>query len=88
VIVRLGLMSFLVTIVGSGSQIPGRQVSPFACDRLALATLHFDQLSPQLQSLLNGIRELPNGYAFRFPADPATVALVAEWAADERLCSS
>src|SRR5207248_11331839 len=47
---------------------------------------HFDQLGPQLKKLRNGVRELPNGYAFRFPADPTTVALVAEWAAGERLC--
>jgi hypothetical protein len=88
--VRLGLMSLFLTIVGSGSQIPATQVSPFACDLLALTpearTRHFDQLGPQLKSLRNGVRELPNGYAFRFPADPATVALVAEWAAGERLC--
>ena len=47
---------------------------------------HFDQLGPQLKRLRNGVRELPNGYAFQFPADPTTVALVAEWAAGERLC--
>ena len=88
--IRLGLMSLVLMIVGSGSQIPGTQASPFACDRSALTkearTRHFDQLGPQLKNLRNGVRELPNGYAFRFPADPATVALVAEWAAGERLC--
>jgi hypothetical protein len=65
-------------------------MSPFACDRSALTpearTRHFDQLEPKLRDLSDGVRELPNGYAFRFPADPATVALVAEWAAGERLC--
>jgi hypothetical protein len=88
--VRLGLMSLVLTIVGGGPEIPATQVSPFARDRSALTpearTRHFDQLGPQLKSLRNGVRELPNGYAFRFPADPATVALVAEWAAGERLC--
>ncbi|MGA8273736.1 MAG: hypothetical protein WB919_19395 [Candidatus Sulfotelmatobacter sp.] len=32
------------------------------------------------------IRELDNGYEFEFAPDLATVQLVAEWAAGERLC--
>ena len=88
--VRLGLMSLVLAIVGGGFQNAGMQVSPFACDRYALTPegrmRHFDQLGPQLKKVRNGVRELPNGYAFRFPADPTTVALVAEWAAGERLC--
>jgi hypothetical protein len=60
------------------------------CDRLALTpearARHFDQLGPRLHALATGMRELPNGYAFGFPADPATIALVTEWAAGERLC--
>ena len=64
--------------------------SPFVCDRLALdpaaRARHFDELGPQLRALKTGVRELPNGYAFRFPSDMRTVQLVAEWAAGERLC--
>jgi hypothetical protein len=64
--------------------------SPFVCDRLALSpearARHFDELGPQMRALKTGVRELPNGYAFRFPADPKTVQLVAEWSAGERLC--
>jgi hypothetical protein len=64
--------------------------SPFACDRLALAAetrkRHFDELGPELRSLRKAVRELPDGYEFQFPADPKTIALVAEWAAAERLC--
>jgi hypothetical protein len=64
--------------------------SPFLCDRLALSAearaRHFDELGPKLRGLGTGVRELANGYAFRFPADPKTVQLVAEWAAGERLC--
>lgn len=64
--------------------------SPFACDRLALdpeaRKRHFDELGPALRSLRKAVRELPDGYEFQFPADPATIALVAEWAAGERLC--
>ena len=63
---------------------------PFACDRLALdpATRkrHFDELGPALRSMRKALRELPDGYEFQFPADPKAIAMVAEWAAGERLC--
>jgi len=64
--------------------------SPFACDRLALDPAarkrHFDELGPALRSMRKAVRELPDGYEFQFPADPKTIAMVAEWAAGERLC--
>ena len=64
--------------------------SPFACDRLALDPVarkrHFDELGPDLRSMRKAVRELPDGYEFQFPSDPKTIALVAEWAAGERLC--
>jgi hypothetical protein len=64
--------------------------SPFACNRLALSaaarTRHFDELGPQLRRLRTGVKVLPNGFAFRFPADSETVRLIEEWAAGERLC--
>jgi hypothetical protein len=64
--------------------------SPFACDRLTLdpvaRTRHFDQLGPELRALTNNVRELAEGYAFKFPADAKAIAAVAEWAAGERLC--
>jgi hypothetical protein len=64
--------------------------SPFACNRLALTPeqrrRHFDELGPKLRSLKKGIRELPNGYEFEFPADSNTLQLVAEWAIGERAC--
>ena len=67
-----------------------KHVSPFACDRSALDPAarkrHFDELGPQLRDAITGVRELPNGYEFRFSPDPATVAKVSEWAAGERLC--
>ncbi|HXX27920.1 MAG TPA: hypothetical protein VEI99_05605 [Terriglobales bacterium] len=66
------------------------QHSAFACNRLALTPdqrkHHFDELGPKLLSLKQGVRELPNGYEFEFPADPSIVRLVAEWAAYERDC--
>jgi len=64
--------------------------SPFACDRFALGpkerTRHFDELGPTLRGLKTGVKELTNGYEFRFPTDPRTFELLAEWVAGERLC--
>lgn len=64
--------------------------SPFMCNRLALTpearARHFGELGPMMKSLNTGVRELPNGYAFKFPADPKTIQLVAEWAAGEHAC--
>lgn len=67
-----------------------KQESPLACDRLALDSAarmrHFDELGPALRTLRKAVRELPDGYEFEFPTDPKTIAMVAEWAAGERLC--
>jgi hypothetical protein len=64
--------------------------SPFACNRLALDSQarkrHFDELGPALRSMRKTVRELPDGYEFEFPSDPKSIAIVAEWAAAERLC--
>ncbi len=64
--------------------------SPFACNVSALSpavrTRHFDVLGPELRHLRTGVRELPNGYAFAFSPDSKTLALLAEWTDEERLC--
>jgi hypothetical protein len=64
--------------------------SPFACNRMALnpeqRKRHFEELGPMLRGLKTGVRELPDGYEFKFPADMKTYGLVAEWAAAERVC--
>jgi len=64
--------------------------TPFVCDRLALdreaRRRHFIELGPALRSLRKHVRELSDGYEFQFPSDPKTIAMVAEWAAGERLC--
>ena len=65
-------------------------LSPFACDRSALNAeqrkRHFDELGPQLGSMVKGVHELADGYEFQFPANPAAFQLVAEWAAFEYRC--
>ena len=64
--------------------------SPFACNVNAFTAQerkrHFEELGPALRNARTGIRELPNGYAFRFPADPKTFALLSEWIEQERRC--
>ena len=64
--------------------------SPFACNVAALNSAarhrHFDELGPALRSLHTAARQLPNGYEFDFPGDAKTVAMLVEWAAQERLC--
>ena len=64
--------------------------SAFACSRRALTAeqrkRHFEELTPALLKLNQGVRELPDGYEFQLPSDPATFQLVSEWAIQERLC--
>jgi len=64
--------------------------SPFACNLSAFSaqerTRHFDELGPALRRLRTGVRELPDGYAFQFPSDAKTFALLAEWIEQERRC--
>src|SRR3954452_22097961 len=64
--------------------------SPFACDRLALTsaerTRHFNDLSPALLARKLAVRELPNGYEFKFPTDTKTFAMLSEWMEQERRC--
>jgi hypothetical protein len=93
-------MRFLITAVTCGllcmagitpwTGLGAEPQSPFMCNRFALdATArvrHFNELGPQLRAIKTGVRELPSGYAFKFPADMKSVQLVAEWAAGERQC--
>jgi hypothetical protein len=64
--------------------------SAFVCDRLAFSPevrkRHFEVLGPALGNLRTNVRELPNGYEFQFPSDPKTIAMIDEWAEQERLC--
>jgi hypothetical protein len=64
--------------------------SPFACNPSALAPAerkqHFDVEIPKLRALRLGVRELPDGYEFAFPSDPATYQLLSRWMYKEPLC--
>lgn len=64
--------------------------SPFACDLNGLTpaerTRHFNELGPALRALKTGVRELPDGYEFKFPTDTKTFGMLAEWIEQERRC--
>ena len=83
-------MHHLQLLILAVALVAPKQESPFACNLHALTTAerarHFVQLGPMLRSMKTGVRELKNGYEFRFPSDPKTIALLAEWIAQEHLC--
>jgi hypothetical protein len=50
-------------------------------------TLRYQELRKAMKSAVE-TRELPDGYAVRFPSDPTLFVKVAEWITLERLCCS
>ncbi len=75
----------------AGKQVKGNEVreSPFACNVKALDRAQRERWMELIQKLgaaRQEVRELPDGYAFRFPADSKTVLEVAEFIGYERLC--
>jgi len=66
-----------------------KQVSAFACDRLALTPeqrkRHFEELGPALRARKKSVPELPDGFAFELPADLATFQLASDWVAGEHV---
>ncbi len=62
---------------------------PFICDMAAMTaeqrTRHH-ALAKQLRSAVIEFKELPEGYAARFPIEPEMVLLLAEFMILERLC--
>jgi len=64
---------------------------PITCDLTAITPEkrgHHQQLWQQLQSSVQAIRELPDGYALHLPNDSATILAAAEFITLERLCCS
>jgi len=63
--------------------------SPFACNTGVYSTAvrtHKEALNDQFVALAQEYRELPDGYAFRFPADTVSFQTIAEWVDLERAC--
>jgi hypothetical protein len=62
---------------------------PFVCNVNAMSAadrLRHDAVFGQLRAALMALTELPNGYEYHFPSDPAYILLAAEFITRERLC--
>lgn len=62
---------------------------PFACDLTALNAeqrIRYAQIREQLHESVQEVRELTNGYSFRYPADDPMIPLLAEFISLERRC--
>jgi hypothetical protein len=72
------------------SSVKSKQESPLACNAFALSpeqrNRHFNEIDPALRALKKSVREFDDGYEFEFPADAATLQLLAEWSIQERMC--
>ena len=78
-----------VTISIQPQQTPATSKSPFACKTSAYTPkqkARKGELDNQFRRLAIAYRELPNGYAFQFPAEFDAIKDLAEWIALERLC--
>lgn len=62
---------------------------PIACDMTALDAAQRERqklLMKRLRASVEEAHALPDGYAFRLPADPETILFAAEFISIERLC--
>jgi hypothetical protein len=85
-----------LSLVLAGSVAQGKveqkktaQESPLACNMLALdaeGRKRHKAVSEQMRAAVKEVQPLPDGYAFRFEAGQATILLVSEFIARERLC--
>jgi hypothetical protein len=88
-VVAIGGQSPILATARAAPAAAAKQ-SPFYCDQGALTPAvrkrHFDVLGPALIAKRISVRELPDGYEFRLPSDPATFKEAAEYIDVERLC--
>lgn len=66
-----------------------RKESPFACNMKALTPEEQQRhvaLLKRLFAIKQEVRELPDGYAFRYAAASVTIQELAEFIANEKLC--
>lgn len=74
---------------GGAERKKSGQETPFACNMLALDTegrRRHKTVTEQMRAAIKEVKELPDGYGFRFTADQSTILLVSEFIARERLC--
>ena len=65
--------------------------SSMVCERYTGAfdpeqSQRYTSLREDMRNAVGEIKELPNGFAFRFPSDPRTIVNLAEWITLERQC--
>lgn len=88
--VTAGLLAFLnVLTTGALSSAQTLHESPFYCDMSMLSATeraHKDEIGGRLAAARLAVRELSNGYEFRFSGDTATLAELNDWIVTERLC--
>jgi hypothetical protein len=63
--------------------------SPIACDLTAIDAAQRERHQTKARALfaaVQEVKELPDGYTFRLPAEPAFILKVAEYISLERLC--
>jgi hypothetical protein len=63
--------------------------SPFICDLMAMDTEQRERhrvVAQHIHGAIQEVRELSDGYAFRFPVEPSIVFMAAEFITLERLC--
>lgn len=86
----IAALAFSVSVRSEPAAPTNGRESPFYCDRGALSpaerTRHFDVLGPTLRDKRREVRELPDGYEFRFAADAQTYRELSEWIEGERRC--
>jgi hypothetical protein len=91
------LGGYALSHIVSDRQAPGQPPSsansksetPFFCDRTALTPeqrKRQQELSKILRSSVLGLQELPDGFEFEFPNDPANYQALAEFTPLERAC--
>jgi hypothetical protein len=63
--------------------------SPIACNLTGMTAKQRERrqvLAQRVHAAVQEVRDLPDGYAFRFPADPVLCLTAAEFMTLERLC--
>lgn len=67
------------------------ETSPLACNMTAMTPAQrqrHDKIGKQLRKAVKEVKELADGYAFRYPADPALFLAAAEFITLESRCCS
>ena len=73
----------------SNTAVSTKGETPFFCDRTALTSeqrKRQQELGKMLRASILGVQELPDGFEFEFPSDPANYQILTEFTPLERAC--